>query len=58
MKLFLEKDLGEISDREFAIALEAGDNYLETCKNKGKNPTMKDLLNVMADSIKRYRRVA
>jgi|LFRM01.2.fsa_nt_gb hypothetical protein len=58
MRKFIENELGEITEKEFDIALGAGDNYLENCKNNGEGATTDDLIKAMIDSIKRYRRVA
>jgi ArsR family metal-binding transcriptional regulator len=56
MREFLKNQLGEITEQEFAVALGAGDNYFEQCKNRGENTTMAELLETMAGSIKRFRR--
>ena len=58
MRKFIENELGKITEKEFDIALGAGDNYLENCKNIGEGATTKDLINAMIESIKRYRRAA
>lgn len=55
MSEYLKQQLGNITEEEFAAAMWAGEQYLEVSKNTGIETSMKGLLSVMANNIKRLR---
>ncbi len=55
MNELLRQQLGDITEDEFKAAFWAGEQYLEVSKNTGIETSMKGLLSVMANNIKRLR---